>query len=32
MPWVRRRLRGTSSGEGLPPKRPDLSPMETLAL
>src|SRR5580693_7879373 len=32
MPWVHRRLRGTSSGEGLPPKRPDLSPMETLAL
>jgi lysophospholipase L1-like esterase len=32
MPWVQRRLRGTSSGEGLPPKRPDLSPMETLAL
>jgi lysophospholipase L1-like esterase len=26
-PWVRRRLRGTSSGDGLPPKRPDLLPI-----
>ncbi len=26
-PWVRRRLGGTSSGEGLPPKRPDLLPV-----
>jgi len=26
-PWVRRRLRGTSSGDGLPPKRPDLLPV-----
>ena len=32
MPWFNRRLRGTSSGDGLPPKRPDLSPLETLAL
>ncbi len=27
MPWVRRRLGGTSSGDGLPPKRPDLLPV-----
>ncbi len=27
-PWVRRRLRGTSSGDGLPPKRPDLLPVQ----
>ncbi len=27
MPWVRRRLTGTSSGDGLPPKRPDLLPL-----
>ena len=27
MPWVRRRLRGTSSGDGIPPKRPDLLPV-----
>jgi len=26
-PWVRRRLGGTSSGDGLPPKRPDLLPV-----
>jgi len=26
-PWVRRRLRGTSSGDGVPPKRPDLLPL-----
>jgi lysophospholipase L1-like esterase len=32
MPWFNRRLRGTSSGAGLPPKRPDLAPIETLAL
>ena len=32
MPWLNRRLRGTSSGAGLPPKRPDLAPIETLAL
>jgi lysophospholipase L1-like esterase len=32
VPWVHRRLRGSSSGEGLPPKRPDLSSMETPAL
>jgi lysophospholipase L1-like esterase len=30
MPWVNRRLHGTSSGDGLPPKRPALSPLETL--
>jgi len=27
MPWVRRRLTGTSSGDGLGPKRPDLLPV-----
>jgi lysophospholipase L1-like esterase len=27
VPWVRRRLRGTSSGDGLDPKRPDLLPL-----
>jgi len=27
MPWVSRRLRGTSSGDGLDPKRPDLLPV-----
>lgn len=26
-PWVRRRLTGGSSGDGLPPKRPDLLPV-----
>ena len=26
-PWVGRRLRGTSSGDSLPPKRPDLGPV-----
>lgn len=26
-PWVQRRLRGASSGDGLPPKRPDLLPL-----
>jgi hypothetical protein len=26
-PWVRRRLRGTSSGDGIRPKRPDLLPV-----
>jgi len=33
MPWVRRQLRGTSSGDGLPAKRPDLlvlSPLMSL--
>jgi lysophospholipase L1-like esterase len=32
MPWLNRRLHGTSSGAGLPAKRPDLAPMETLTL
>ncbi len=27
LPWVNRRLRGTSSGDGLHPKRPDLKPV-----
>lgn len=26
LPWVVRRIRGTSSGDGIPPKRPDLTP------
>jgi hypothetical protein len=26
-PWVRRRLGGTSSGDGVLPKRPDLLPV-----
>ncbi|MBV9383907.1 MAG: SGNH/GDSL hydrolase family protein [Streptosporangiaceae bacterium] len=30
MPWVRRRLRGASSGDGVPPKRPDLLPVASL--
>jgi lysophospholipase L1-like esterase len=28
LPWLGRHLRGTSSGDGLPPKRPELTPME----
>jgi len=27
LPWVNRRLHGTSSGDGRPPKRPDLAPI-----
>jgi lysophospholipase L1-like esterase len=27
LPWVNRRLRGASSGDGLPPKRPSLQPV-----
>lgn len=27
MPWLGRHLRGVSSGDGLPPKRPDLTPL-----
>ena len=27
LPWVNRRLHGTSSGNGLPPKRPELRPV-----
>jgi lysophospholipase L1-like esterase len=30
MPWVRRRLGGTSSGDSVPPKRPDLLPVSSL--
>jgi hypothetical protein len=26
-PWVGRRLRGASTGDGVPPKRPDLLPL-----
>jgi lysophospholipase L1-like esterase len=29
-PWLRRRLRGTSSGDGMTPKRPDLVPYRTI--
>ncbi|MBC9729092.1 SGNH/GDSL hydrolase family protein [Streptomyces sp. TRM68367] len=28
LPWIGRRLTGRSSGDGLPPKRPELSPYE----
>ena len=28
LPWIGRRLTGRSSGDGLPPKRPDLLPYE----
>ncbi|MFG3661831.1 SGNH/GDSL hydrolase family protein [Streptomyces sp. NPDC047706] len=31
LPWIGRRLTGRSSGDGLPPKRPDLLPYEDLA-
>ena len=30
VPWVSRRLRGTSSGDGMAPKRPDLAPYRTI--
>lgn len=30
VPWLRRRLRGTSSGDGMTPKRPDLMPYRTI--
>lgn len=30
-PWVSRRLRGVSSGDGVPPKRPELAPVERAA-
>ncbi|WP_420752930.1 SGNH/GDSL hydrolase family protein [Rhodococcus sp. O3] len=29
VPWVGRRVRGTSSGDGITPKRPTLAPVET---
>ncbi|MEU5207182.1 SGNH/GDSL hydrolase family protein [Kribbella sp. NPDC020789] len=29
LPWIGRRLTGRSSGDGLPPKRPELLPFET---
>ena len=29
IPWIGRRLRGRSSGDGRPPKRPELLPLET---
>jgi lysophospholipase L1-like esterase len=32
MPWLSRRLRGTSSGDGVPPKRPELLPVEPAAI
>jgi len=31
VPWVRRRLTGRSSGDGVLPKRPDLLPLDALA-
>jgi hypothetical protein len=31
MPWVRRRLTDRSSGDDLPPKRPDLMPLDALS-
>jgi hypothetical protein len=27
VPWVGRRLRGASTGDGVPPKRPELLPL-----
>jgi len=30
VPWVRRRLTHRSSGDGVPPKRPELLPWEAL--
>jgi lysophospholipase L1-like esterase len=30
VPWLKRRLRGTSSGDGMTPKRPDLMPYRTI--
>lgn len=30
MPWLHRRIRGVSSGDGMPPKRPDLLPLDDL--
>jgi hypothetical protein len=30
MPWVQRRLRRKSSGDDVPPKRPDLLPLDVL--
>ncbi len=32
MPWLRRRINGTSSGDGMPPKRPELLPVEPAAI
>jgi hypothetical protein len=29
LPWVGRHLRGRSSGDGLPPKRPELQPLRS---
>jgi lysophospholipase L1-like esterase len=31
VPWVRRRLTGRSSGDEIPPKRPELLPLDSLA-
>jgi lysophospholipase L1-like esterase len=31
VPWARRRLTGRSSGDGIPPKRPELLPLDSLA-
>ncbi|MBV9095934.1 MAG: SGNH/GDSL hydrolase family protein [Streptosporangiaceae bacterium] len=32
MPWLSRRLRGASTGDGVPPKRPELLPVEPAAI
>ena len=32
MPWLSRQLRGISSGDGVPPKRPELLPVELAAI
>jgi hypothetical protein len=31
VPWVRRRLARRSSGDGVPPKRPELLPWDALS-
>jgi hypothetical protein len=30
-PWLARRIRGRSSGDGMPPKRPQLAPLAEAA-
>ncbi len=30
VPWMQRRIRGVSSGDGIPPKRPELAPLDGL--
>jgi hypothetical protein len=31
VPWFSRRLRGVSSGDGIPPKRPEMLPLSARA-